>query len=161
MQAAALPSDTAARARLGRKLAALTLPPQPGSPSSPLAASVSGQTYTFPANDEKIEAARVEFGTDGATIVLRVAGREGRIPCGAGAWRRGGTLPGADGADQTVAGTGAWTSDDTYTARLYLNETPFRLTAVFRFADGRLLLDREYNVALGDAPTRRPQLVGS
>jgi len=30
----------------------------------------------------------------------------------------------------------------------------------FRFADDRLVLDREYNIALGDAPTRRPQLVG-
>ena len=30
----------------------------------------------------------------------------------------------------------------------------------FKFADDRLVLDREYNVALGDAPTRRPLLVG-
>jgi len=160
MKAAPLPPDPAGRAALDGKLAALTLAPQPGRPSSPLAASVAGQTWVFPANDEKIEAARLEFDGGGATIVMRVAGREGRLPCGAGAWRRGGTLPGADGTDQPVAGSGAWTADDTYTARLYLNETPFRLTAAFRFAEGRLVLEREYNVALGDAPTRRPALVG-
>jgi TolB protein len=160
MKAAPLPADAAGRAALGRKLAGLTLAPQPGRPSSPRAASVTGRTYAFPANDDKIETARVDFDGDGATIVLRVAGREARVPCGAGAWRRGGTLPGPDGADQPVAASGAWTADDTYTARLYLNETPFRVTAAFGFADDRLTLDREYNVALGDAPTRRPVLVG-
>jgi hypothetical protein len=32
--------------------------------------------------------------------------------------------------------------------------------AVVAITSGTLVLDREYNVALGDAPTRRPQLVG-
>ena len=160
MKAAPLAPDGAGCARLGRKLAGLTLAPQAGRPSSALAASVSGRTYVFPANDEKIETARVEFNGDAATIILTVGGHEGRVPCGAGSWRRGGTLPGADGIDQPVAASGAWTADDTYTARLYLNETPFRVTATLKFADDRLVLDREYNVALGDAPTRRPPLVG-
>jgi CubicO group peptidase (beta-lactamase class C family) len=160
MKGAPLAADAAARAELDRKLAALTLAPQPGRPSSALAASVSGKTYVFPANDEKVEAVGVEFGGDAATIVMRVGGREGRVPCGAGAWRREGALPGADGIDQPVAASGAWTADDTFTARLYLYETPFRVTAAFRFADDRLVLDREYNVALGDAPTRRPRLAG-
>ena len=160
MRASPLPADAAGRAALGRKLAALTLAPQPGRSSSAVAASVSRRTYAFPANDEKIEAARVEFDGEAATIVLKVAGREGRMPCGAGAWRRGGTLPAADGVDQPVAASGAWTADDTYTARLYLNETPFRVTAAFRFDGDRVTLDREYNVALGDAPTKRPTLVG-
>jgi hypothetical protein len=132
----------------------------PRIPAQPQGDAGEGKTYVFPANDEKIEAVRVEFDGDAATIVMRVGGREGRLPCGFGAWRRGGTLPGADGIDQPVAASGAWTADDTYTGRLYLNETPFRVTAAFRFADDRLVLDREYNVALGDAPTRRPQLVG-
>jgi CubicO group peptidase (beta-lactamase class C family) len=60
MKAAPLAPDGANRARLGRKLAGLTLAPQPGRP---------------------------------------------------------------------VAASGARTADDTYTARLYLNETPFRVTA--------------------------------
>jgi CubicO group peptidase (beta-lactamase class C family) len=160
MKAAPLALDGAGRARLGRKLAGLTLAPQPGRPSSALVASVSGRTYVFPANDEKIEAARVEFNGDAATIIMTVGGRDGRVPCGTGAWRRGGTLPGADGLDQPLAASGAWTAEDTFTARLYLNETPFRVTAAFQFAKDRLVLDREYNVVLGDAPTRRPSLVG-
>ena len=62
--------------------------------------------------------------------------------------------------DQATAGSGAWTSDDTYVARVYLNETPFRVDMTLRFADGSLVLDREYNVSLGSQPTRRASLVG-
>jgi hypothetical protein len=62
--------------------------------------------------------------------------------------------------DQATAGSGAWTSDDTYVARVYLNETPFRVDVTLRFAEGGLVLDREYNVALGAQPTRRASLVG-
>jgi len=120
----------------------------------------SGRTYVFPANDDKVESVRLELEGENATIVTKVAGREGRIPCGSGSWRRGGTLPGADGVDQATAGSGAWTSDDTYVARVYLNETPFRVDMTLRFADGGLVLDREYNVALGTLPTRRTSLAG-
>jgi hypothetical protein len=59
-----------------------------------------------------------------------------------------------------AARSGAWTSDDTYVARVYLNETPFRVDMTLRFAEGGLVLDREYNVALGTQPTRRASLVG-
>ena len=89
-----------------------------------------------------------------------MGGREGRIPCASGAWRRGGTLPGTDGVAQATAGSGAWTSDDTYVARVYLNETPFRVDMTLRFAEGGVVMDREYNVSLGSQPTRRAPLVG-
>jgi CubicO group peptidase (beta-lactamase class C family) len=160
MKAGALPANPAARADLARKLATLKLAPQAGRPTSPLASSVSGKTYVFPANDDKIESARLDLEGENATIVMMVAGREKRLLCGAGAWRRGGTLPGTDGVDQATAGSGAWTSDDTYAARVYLNETPFRVDVTLRFAEGGLVLDREYNVALGTQPTRRGSLVG-
>jgi hypothetical protein len=160
MKAGALPADPSGRAALARKLAALKLAAPAGRSSSPLAASVSGLTYVFPTNDDKVESARVDFAADGATIALKVAGREGRVPCGSGAWRRGGAFPGADGTDQAAAASGAWTSDDTYLARVYLNESPFRVDLTLRFAEGGLVLDREYNVALGSQPTRRASLVG-
>jgi len=160
MKPAALPANPAGRNDLARKLAALKLAPPSGRRASTLASSVSGQTWVFPANEDKVESARVDFEGENATIVVKVAGREGRVFCGAGAWRRGGTLPGADGVDQATAGSGAWTSDDTYLARVYLSETPFRVDMTLRFAEGGLVLDREYNVALGTQPTRRTSLVG-
>ena len=114
----------------------------------------------LPANDEKIESVRLDFGRDAATISLASAGKQSQVACGFSSWKRGGLLPGGDGEPQPVAGSGAWTDDETYTARLYFHETPFRVTATFRFAGDALVLDREQNVALGDAPTKRPTLVG-
>ena len=160
MKPGVLPANPAARAELTKKLAALKLAPQAGRSTSPLASSVSGKTYVFPANDDKIESARVDFEGTNATILLKVDGRDGRVLCGAGAWRRGGTLPGTDGVNQATAGSAAWTSDDTYVARVYLNETPFRVDVTLRFTDDGLVMDREYNVALGTQPTRKASLVG-
>jgi hypothetical protein len=41
-----------------------------------------------------------------------------------------------------------------------LYETPFRVDMTLRFAEGGVVMDREYNVSLGSQPTRRAQLVG-
>jgi CubicO group peptidase (beta-lactamase class C family) len=162
LKPAALPARASEGAALSRRLAGLRLPVQPGQASSPRAASVSGKVYSFPPGDEKVESARVDFGADGATLAVTADGREWRVPCGAGAWRRGGRLAAPDGSDQPTACSGAWTADDTYVARIWLSETPYRLTATLRFADeGRLTLDREFNVVLGDASPKRPTLVGA
>jgi CubicO group peptidase (beta-lactamase class C family) len=157
--AARLPADAAAEAELRHKLSGLTLAPQAGPAASKTAALVSGRTYTFPANEDKVESARLDFSGADATLTVKVGGRDGRVTLGNGAWRRGGVLPGLDGVDQPAAGSGGWTADDTYAARIYLNESPYRLSATFRFGGDLLVLDREYNVAIsGDA--KRPQLVG-
>ena len=57
-----------------------------------------------------------------------------------------------------VAASGAWTSENTYSVKLCLYDTPFYITLVFRFTGEELLFDSEYNVAFG--PTALPQLVG-
>jgi hypothetical protein len=64
-----------------------------------------------------------------------------------------GSLP-----DQPVAGNGAWTSEDTYTARLCFFEGPTYLTLRLKFSGSDLLFNAEYNVAFGAA--RQPQLIG-
>ena len=61
------------------------------------------------------------------TLVARVDGVEQRIVCGRGQWQKGrmawGPLP-----QQPVAASGAWTADDTFTAKLCFYETPFIVT---------------------------------
>jgi hypothetical protein len=159
-QAQALTADAAGRAKLGQKLASLVLPVTPGAATSALAAKVTGKTYDFPANDDKIESLRVDFGAEGATLVTTRDGKEGRVLCGNAAWKRGGNTFAGDGTPERAAASGAWTAEDTYTARVYLHDTPFRVTVTLRFADDQVFFDREQNVILGDAPTKRPQLVG-
>ena len=62
------------------------------------------------------------------------------------------------GREQKVAASGAWTSDDSYTAKVCFYETPFCDTLGLRFAGDAVVLDQEHNVSFG--ATKRPQLVG-
>jgi hypothetical protein len=85
------------------------------------------------------------------------------VPCGRGEWLSGSTLPISgvrlmNDPAYRVAANGAWTDDDTFTARLCFYETPFCTTLGLRFAGDALVLDQEMNVGFG--PTQRPTLVG-
>jgi CubicO group peptidase (beta-lactamase class C family) len=169
LQPGARAPDPAADAALRRKLDSLALPTPAGGATSPLAKQVSGKRYVFPANDEKLESVALEVGKDGAWLSVGQDGRTSRIPCENGRWRRGDTLlvnprwrPGdalvATGVAEKIAGSGAWTADDTFVAKLAAYETPFVMTVAFQFKGDELDVDTEYNVAF--AERKRPRLVG-
>jgi len=163
LQPARLRADGASQEKLKRTLARLTLRPQgsASSVSSPVAARVSGRTYVFPANDQKLEAMALEFGgandASEMTLVARFGGVEQRVACGRGEWRKGRLAYGAF-PEQAVALSGAWTADDTYAVKIAFHETPFALTLGLRFSGDELTYDSEYNVAFG--PTKQAPLVG-
>ncbi len=156
MKPSPLPADDEARQKLEHTLKGLSLRPQEGSGSP---AKVSGKKYVFPANQRKLEAITLESdGKDGAvTLVARFDGVEQRIACGRGAWQKGrvawGSLP-----QQPAAASGAWTADDTFTAKLCFYETPFIVTVSLKFSGKELQYDSESNVGFG--PTKESQLVG-
>jgi CubicO group peptidase (beta-lactamase class C family) len=156
IRAEALAPDAEAHGRLQATLAGLGLRPQAGKPTSPMARQVSAVMYELPKNDDGLEAVGLETRGE-TTLVMRRDGRERRLPVGIGSWRRGGTIA-FGGVEQPAASTGAWTSDDTFTAKVCLYETPFCATLNLWFTGRALVLDQEMNVAFG--PTRRPQLVG-
>ena len=149
------PNDEASK-KLQRTLAGLSLrtPEGAGSP-----AKVSGTKYMFAANDRKLEAITLQSdGKDGVvTLVTRCEGVEQRIACGRGTWCKGragwGPLP-----LQPAAASGAWTADNTFTAKLCFYETPFIITIRLRFSGKELHYDSESNVGFG--PTKESQLVG-
>ncbi len=146
----ALAADEASREKLQQRLKSLALRPAEGSADSALAAKVLGKKYEFPANDLKLEAISLEEdGKDGGVaLVARFNGTEQRIVCGRGAWRKGrgawGTLH-----EQPVAASGAWTADDTFTARLCFFETPFVHTARLKFSGDEVRCELESNVGFG------------
>ena len=160
MNPAPLATDDDAHKKLESRLAGLSLRPQDGSASNGRAASVAGKKYVFPHNERKLEAITLEDNGKGeeATIVATFGGIDRRITLGRGAWRKGrlafGTLP-----EQPEAASGAWTADDTFTARICFYETPFISTIRLKFSAQKLLFDSESNVAFG--PTRQPQLTGT
>jgi CubicO group peptidase (beta-lactamase class C family) len=153
MKSSSLASDEEARKRLEQRLKGLALRPQDGSGSGP---SASGKKYVFPANDSKLEAIRLE-NDGGVTLVARFNGVEYRVVCGRGTWQKGRAAWGRL-AEQPVAASGAWTGDDTFTAKLYFYQTPFRITVSLTFSGDEVRVHWHANVGFGS--TKQPQLVG-
>jgi CubicO group peptidase (beta-lactamase class C family) len=156
LRPSSLAPDDVARTSLEHALKGLSLRPPRGSGTPP---AVWGKRYVFPANDRKLESVALESGGEGsaATLVARVNGVERRIACGRGAWPKGrlawGRLP-----EQPAAASGAWTADDTFTAKLCFYETPFTVTVRLTFSGAEVRCDSESNVGFGS--TKDPRLVG-
>lgn len=157
MKASPLPANPRAEQQLRAKLAGLTLAPQGGQPSSPLAARVSGQHYFFPENEQKLEALTLELGQVEDTITLRNQRGDHTITCGKGTWVSGVTALEND-EPAPVAASGAWTSDSTYVVKLSYYQTPYCPSLTLTFGGDKLGCDFEYNVAFGER--RRPHLEG-
>jgi CubicO group peptidase (beta-lactamase class C family) len=146
MKESPLAADEDSAKKLASTLAGLTMhmPEAKGTP-----AKVVGKKYTFPANDAKLESVVLESGKDGElTLVTKFGGMERRIVCGSGAWQKGraalGRLP-----EQPVAACGAWTADDTFTAKLCFTETPFVATIRLKFTKDEVRYEPEMNVGFG------------
>jgi CubicO group peptidase (beta-lactamase class C family) len=154
---APLPKNGPAQAELERKLAGLALLPPPGAPASPLAAKVSGRTYRFEANEQKVEAISFDFGPDGCLCTIWAGQDKHQVACGSDVWLKGTTSLDSR-KPRRVAARGAWPAEDTYLMKLCFYETSFCPTITCRFIEDRLLFDFKANVAFG--PTERPQLAG-
>jgi len=155
MTTMSLPPDDPAQSKLVSALKGLTLrlPEGKGSPTKS-----ASKKFVFPANDRKMESIAVESdGKDDVTLVTRIDGVERKVACGLGAWRKGrvawGRLP-----EQSAAAGGAWTADDTFTARLCFVETPFVVTVRLKFTGDEVRLESESNVGFG--ATKEAALVG-
>ncbi len=157
---AALPEDTEAQGALARRLAALRLKGVEGSASMPMAEKVAGKTYRFEPNERKIEAVTLEpQGGDGPALVVRIDGEDQRIACPAEGWSKGRMALGPFPA-LPAAGTGAWTDEKTFTAKICLYETPFVQTMRLTFGEdgSEVRLESESNVGFG--PTKQGALTG-
>ena len=156
LKPAALPANAAGQKKLGQTLKGLTLRPQAGDGSP---AAVFGKKYVFDANPRKLEAITLERGKedDEVTILAQIDGVEQRIVCGHGTWHEGkaawGALP-----QQREAASGAWTGEDTYTARLCFFETPFVITVSLKFSGKEVQCSSEAHVGFG--PTKDPPVIG-
>ena len=141
-----MPSDDANAQKLAETLKHLTLRvPQDGGK----VAQVIGQKFVFPANDRKLESVTVENGAgDTTAIIARIAGEERRINCGRGMWTKG-RLAWASFPERPAAATGAWTEDNTFTAKVCFYETPFVISLRMKFSGNELRLQSEPNVGFG------------
>ncbi len=161
VQDAPLPEDASALQALRDQLAALALPVPEGSDSSPLAAQLSGRRYTTAPNSQGISALSFDFTATPPTVTIEDADGPHAIAVGTGSWQRGRTRFKKrinelfDTPEQGLAARGAWSSEDTFVARLVFTETPYTAIARFRFAGEQVTLDVSYNIrwgALSEAP---------
>ena len=138
MSSAPLATDDESRKKLEATLAGLTLRPQEGSGSP---AKAANKKYVFPANERKLEAITLQSDDkgDAVTLLARFAGVEQRIACGRGAWKKGRMAYGPL-SEQPAAASGAWTADDTFTAKICFYETPFIVTRQLEVLGRRIAL---------------------
>jgi CubicO group peptidase (beta-lactamase class C family) len=149
--------------RLLRTLKSLMMIPPPGAVTSPKAVYFSGRTYLFEPNYETLRSLCFDFSKDACTITYHLLGggkRRGKhtLSLGYGVWHEGIAVLGAP-TPQSVAASGVWTVEDTFTLTVCQYETPFILTITCRFEGDKLFYDFKVNVAFG--PLERPQLVGT
>ena len=143
-----LPADRPSHAKLTARLASLRLATVRGAPVSPQAAWALGRRFRFDANDAVLESIVLEAGSAGdATIVVRVGGADYRLRAGYGQWTKGRFAFGKL-ADQRVAVSAAWTTDDTYAVIVQFTETSHALTLTMRFANGQVSMDSIVSPAL-------------
>lgn len=159
MKSDALPENSAQLEAMQKRFTSLLVPTQKGDFASPMAKSVSGKSYQFDTNDQKIESVSMIFSEDSdPALVLHCDGTPLRTVCGLSHWVKGEmTLPGYP--LRKVAVSGAWTAEDMFAIKICLYETPHIRTLRLKFDEDQLTLDSEMNVAFGR--TRQPQLIGT
>jgi CubicO group peptidase (beta-lactamase class C family) len=150
--AAKLPENLAAQQALRDRVAKLTVRPQSGTLSPASGAVIFDKPYLVGANDQGLEALTIVRGEGGQnTLKLKVKGKEHGIGLKQGEWQKG-TLAWANLVEQPAAASGAWTTVDTYVARVAFYETPFILTLTLKFNGDTVQIDREMNVGGGPKP---------
>ena len=157
-----LPTDDASSAKLDRTLHGLAIRPQTGSGTP---AKGSGKKYVFPPSDHKLQMIRIETDNTGGatTLVMRFDGIEHRVICRRDEWTKGkcgwGSLQERSPLrEQPVAASGAWTSDDTFMAKLCFFETPFVISIELKFTGDEVNYLARPNVGFG--PKNEFQLTG-
>ena len=163
MEPKKIKADRATQKQLTDRLAALEIKPAAGAATTPQTSRLANRTYTFPANDQKLESVQLATSTDGKlTLTVRVNGHDAKVACGHRQWRPGrGPFAGgylADFPDEPLAGTFGWTADDALQIKICAVETPYHLTLKLKFTGDDLTLDSETNVGFG--ATKRPTLTG-
>ncbi|HZR33723.1 MAG TPA: serine hydrolase [Nevskia sp.] len=175
LEAGPLRQDPALSARLGERLAGLSLAPPAGARRS---ARYGGRReYRIAPNALGVERLEVAFDDDACRLAFSIGDRRYPIACGIGRWHDGETLlPGtppeftefiaADtdpGHPTRIAAAGAWRDDSAFEMQWRYYETPHFDTVVLRFADDRVeasFLNSLTQMAAAVHPETRPVLNG-
>jgi CubicO group peptidase (beta-lactamase class C family) len=154
MQDNPLPENNVAYQALQEKLSGLALSAVRGEETSPVAASVSGKTYTIEENNSGVKSMLFELSGQEKSVTFTAGDGPQQIVPGYGELNKGAMVHPAMGK-QVIASSGAWTSADTYQMRTYLFETPFYMDMEFKFNEDEVVVMVEMNVSFGPSGISR------
>jgi CubicO group peptidase (beta-lactamase class C family) len=158
---------------LKEKLAGLALPLPIGMATSPTAARVSKHSYGFGENRPKVSSVSLEFQEGKCLFTMRDGEGEHQIACGIGRWVDGETdlsviplklVPTAvpEETRTKIAGSGAWSDDDTFVMHWRFIETAHyeRVTCRFEGDVVRIEFKRSLELVNPAMKDKRPLLTG-
>ncbi len=135
----------------------LSLLPPLGEASSPLAAQISGKSFTAAANAEGITAMSLTFDGDHCIFKLTDVRGEHQVDVGLGRWIEGRTSMTGNKLhhqyqpdSMVVVAGGQWTAPDSFEMTWQFAETAFRDTVICRFAGDTMTFDRKVNINSAD-----------
>ena len=138
-----------------------------GAATSPLAADVSAYRYDLGVNPQGITSVQIKWSDTDPVLTFQDADGPHAIPVGIGHWVRARTgfkkhiNELYDTPDQGVAARGAWSAEDTFSARMVLTDTPYTVITSFKFTDNQVALDVAYNIRWDVNHMTEPQVVGT
>ena len=154
MKPGRLGENASARKQLEARLTQLAVKFPSGPAASALSSRVSGKWYEFPENIRGIKAMSLDFNGAAPSLIVQTSKGVTRTPIGINTWTksRGAFSNGLERflsvpEDPLIAASGAWTSENTFTVKIVLYETPYYSTVNFKFENDQLFVDSEHNVA--------------
>jgi hypothetical protein len=66
-----------------------------------------------------------------------------------------------DTPEQGIAARGAWSADDTFSARMVMTETPYTVITDFKFVGDQVTLNVSYNIRWSPNDMTEPAVVGT
>jgi CubicO group peptidase (beta-lactamase class C family) len=155
---ASLPANPEGVEKLNTKLQQLAISTTDGEEDSPMAAEVSGKTYTLEPNGASIQS--ISFNFDSSPPEITITNDQGDQTFAA-AYQKNvtGSLTSPFVVSEKVAVNGAWEESDTYAVKVIYYETPQSVIYSFRFEEDKLHWNTKYIAAF--APRNQRPLIGT
>ena len=138
---------------LVQKTSNLKLKPVIGKEYSPISKRVSRKIYQIAENKEGVRSISFKINKDKSFIIIEIKPGSETIHIGSNEYVTGKIkdhLPYTDHIPKSIAASGAWVSPDQYQVRVYLYETPARITYTFHFQNHKLIWNTKLeNVLFG------------
>jgi len=141
-----LPANVEAYKRLQQKSADLKLKTIAGEVSSPLSRKVSGKKYTLAENRAAVKSVTFDLHKGEHLITMEMDHGAETVHLGSNSYEKGEVsdhLPYTTNTLRKIAASGAWIGPNEYKARLFLYESPARITYTFRFEGDTLVWESQ------------------